>query len=281
MLRSLLSRLVLLSLLLPGMALALVQGAVVTTEQVRAELLAHAPEGVEAGKPLWLGLFIKHQPHWHTYWKNPGDSGLPTRLDWQLPAGVTAGAIQWPVPQRLPVGPLVNYGYENELLLAVPITVGPEFKGETLDIKLMADWLVCKEVCIPESGEFALKLPAAAATAGHAALFEQARAALPQALPAKVAARLEGQGLLLGIEGLPAAWRGKTLLAFPEEAGVFDHAAAPAQQWDGERLSLTLPISAQRSESPAQLALVLRPAGQPDAEGGRVGYALAAWPATP
>jgi DsbC/DsbD-like thiol-disulfide interchange protein len=58
--------------------------------------VAHAPEGVAAGKPLWLGLLIAHQPHWHTYWKNPGDSGLPTTLQWTLPAGTQAGDIRGP-----------------------------------------------------------------------------------------------------------------------------------------------------------------------------------------
>ena len=72
---------------LAGPALA-ADSAVVTTPQVRAELVAHAPDGVTPGKPLWLGLKIEHKPHWHTYWKNPGDSGLPTTLDWQVPAGV-------------------------------------------------------------------------------------------------------------------------------------------------------------------------------------------------
>src|SRR5215210_652509 len=76
---------------------------VVTTERVRAELLAHAPEGVAAGKPLWVGLQIVHQPEWHTYWKNAGDSGLPTQVQWTLPAGVTAGEIAWPVPKKIPV----------------------------------------------------------------------------------------------------------------------------------------------------------------------------------
>ncbi|WP_349744589.1 protein-disulfide reductase DsbD family protein [Roseateles cavernae] len=260
--------------LLPLLAAA--QGAVVTTEQVRAELVAHAPEGLEPGKPAWLGLLIKHQPHWHTYWRNPGDSGLPTRMDWQLPAGVTVGEIQWPTPQRLPVGPLVNYGYEGELLLAVPLTIGPEFKGGSLKLQMLADWLVCKEVCIPESGEFSLDLPAAAATAGHAAQFERARAGLPQALQARIAAAVEGPQLALRIDGLPAAWRGRELQAFPEEAGVFDHAAAPTLQWEGEVLKLRLPLSAQRSESPAALQLVLRPAGEP---GARLAYAVAAWPA--
>ena len=83
------------------------------TDQVRATLVAHAPEGVAAGKPLWLGLRIEHQPHWHTYWKNPGDSGLPTTLTWGLPAGFSAGDIAWPTPKPLPVGPLMNFGYEG------------------------------------------------------------------------------------------------------------------------------------------------------------------------
>ncbi|MEG2631009.1 MAG: protein-disulfide reductase DsbD family protein, partial [Comamonas sp.] len=97
--------------------------AVVTTPRVRAELVAHAPDGVTPGQPLWLGLRITHQPEWHTYWKNAGDSGLPTQLQWQLPAGLEAGEIDWPLPEAIRVGPLVNYGYEGELLLPVPFKV--------------------------------------------------------------------------------------------------------------------------------------------------------------
>ena len=85
-------------------------------EQVQVELLAHAPQGVQPGQTLWLGLQIRHAPHWHTYWQNPGDSGLPTQLQWQLPAGLQAGEIAWPLPKKIPIGTLANYGYEDTVL---------------------------------------------------------------------------------------------------------------------------------------------------------------------
>ena len=128
-------------LLLPGLAWA--QTSVVTTPHVRAELLAHAPEGVGPGKPVWLGLSLQHAPHWHTYWKNAGDAGLPTTLVWQLPAGVQAGEIAWPTPKQLKLDPLMNYGYEDALLLPVPVTVAAGFSAPAALVKLRADWLVC------------------------------------------------------------------------------------------------------------------------------------------
>ena len=165
---------------LAGSSAAQAIGPVVTTPQVRAELVAHAPEGVTPGKPLWLGLKIEHQRDWHTYWKNPGDSGLPTKLNFTLPNGMLAGPVQWPTPSRLPTGPLMNYGYADTLLLPVAVTVPAGFVAESLDVRLQAEWLVCKDVCIPESGEFSLRLPTQAATAAHAALFASTQAAVPQ-----------------------------------------------------------------------------------------------------
>jgi thiol:disulfide interchange protein/DsbC/DsbD-like thiol-disulfide interchange protein len=264
-------------LLLPLVAAA--QSAVVCTDQVRAELIAHAPEGVAPGKTVWLGLLIEHQPHWHTYWKNPGDSGLPTRLEWKLPAGLAAGEIDWPRPHRMPVGPLVNYGFEGRLLLPVPVTVSAAPLGANVDIAVRADWLVCKEVCIPESGEFKLKLPVQAATAANGTLFEDTLARRPAALPgAKTEARIDGSSIALRVAGLPAAWRGQVLEYYAADAGVIEHAAKPEQRWEGEQLVMRVPLSPQRSESPARLQAVLAAPG--DRAGVQIAFGLAGgWPA--
>jgi thiol:disulfide interchange protein DsbD len=254
------------------------------TERVRAELLPHAPEGVEPGKPVWLGLQLAHQPEWHTYWKNPGDSGLPTQLTWTLPRGVTAGEIQWPLPKKIPVGTLANYGYEGTVLLPVPLTVTPDFKpsllsGE-LDIKLKATWLVCKQECIPEDAEFALKVPARSSTALHAAAFDAAFRAQPQPVDASApasTARIDGDALAFAVHGLPTAWRGKTLAFFPETGEVVENAAQWAQSWDGAAWTARVPVSAQRSASPERMAVVLAAGG----EGRRVeARVLGEWPKT-
>ncbi|KPF49817.1 protein-disulfide reductase [beta proteobacterium AAP121] len=258
---------------------AAAQGAVVTTPQVKAELVAHAPDGVTPGQPMWLGLKIQHAPHWHTYWKNPGDSGLPTTMEWQLPAGVEAGDIEWPTPAKLPLGPLLNFGYEGTLLLPVPVTVPAGFKGDTLEVKLRADWLVCKDVCIPEGGDFTLRVPVQAATAGHASLFASARAAVPQALSGSQAnARIEQGALVLQVSGLPAAWQGKAIAYFPETTGVIQNAAKPEERWDGGTWTARVPLDPQRTESPTTLPSVLVAEGV--ATGVQVQVAVqGAWPA--
>ncbi len=259
---------------------AAAQSAVVHTDQVRAELVAHAPRGLVPGAPAWLGLAITHQPHWHSYWKNPGDSGMATTLRWTLPEGVTAGEIEWPTPQRLPVGPLINYGYEGELLLPVALAWPPTFTAGAIDVKLRAEWLVCKDVCIPQSGEFALRVPVGpTAPLAHAAAFERARGARPQSLAGVTAlARVQAEALTVEVSGLPAPWSGKRIEFFAEDAGVIDHAARIEQRWGGDSLHLRVPLSAQRSESPQPMRAVLATPGQP--AGVALSFAVeGGWPA--
>lgn len=246
-----------LCLTLPGASLA---QSTVVTEHLRAELVVDAPEGLQAGKTVRLGLLLTHQPHWHTYWRNPGDSGLPTTLSWQLPAGVSTGDIEWPTPKRLPLGPLMNYGYEGTVLLPVALSLPTLYAASTLDIRLRADWLVCKDICIPESGEFSLQLPIGPRLNQHAQAFAAARAALPRAVPGATAqARVEGTALVMRVNGLPASLQSAPLQFFPEAAGVFEHAAQIEQRWDAGVWVARIPLAAQRSASPGVIDAVLVP----------------------
>ncbi|OOG44009.1 protein-disulfide reductase [Polaromonas sp. A23] len=232
--------------------------SVVTTEQVRAELLAWAPDGVEPGKPVWLGLQLAHIPEWHTYWKNSGDSGLPTLLQWTLPAGVTAGEIAWPTPKKIPIGTLANYGYEGTVLLPVPLTVAPGFNAASLDVRLQASWLVCKKECIPQEGEFALKIPARSSTGSSSSLFAATFAASPQPL-AGTGSRVEvsANTIKVSLSGLPAGIQGKTLEFFPETGSVIEPAGAWQQAWQGAVWTAQVPLSAQRTESPRVMPVVV------------------------
>ena len=246
---------------------------------MKAELLAFAPDGVAPGKTVMVGLQITHQPEWHTYWKNSGDSGQPTDLQWTLPAGVTAGAVQWPTPKKIPIGSLINYGYENTLLLPVPLEVSQLFKpgvlNNDLEIKLKAVWLVCKQECIPQEGEFSLKIPIKGSTALSAGAFEAAKSAAPQpvaAIAGKVntaaifsdqkdaKAGLTGR-MFFTVHGLPAAVQGKKLTLFPETAEVIHNGAAATgnwdQLWEGGVFKANLPLSSQRSASPQTMPLLL------------------------
>ena len=254
--------------------------AVVQTEQVRAELVAHAPDGVDPGKTVWVGLQLQHQPHWHTYWKNPGDSGLPTTLQWTLPSGVTAGDIAWPTPKRLSVGNLANYGYEGTVLLPVSLTIDKALapSGGHVEIQLHASWLVCRQECIPQEGHFVLRLPTRGSTAAHGADFDTARAAVPQAFSGTIQATLDGDALVLRATGLPAAWQGKALQGFPETPNVLDAPGAPqasdtvgasatgtkerTQTWNQGIWSARVTLSPQRDASPKQLPIVLALDGQ-------------------
>jgi thiol:disulfide interchange protein/DsbC/DsbD-like thiol-disulfide interchange protein len=248
---------------------------IVNTEQVRAELLVHAPQGVQAGQTLWLGLQIEHQPHWHTYWQNPGDSGLPTQLQWQLPAGLQAGDIAWPLPKKIPIGTLANYGYEGRLLLAVPVTVAAGFQFPAtggLPLQLRAEWLVCRQECIPQEGRFSLNLTSSAAQAPHAALFASAQKLSPQILAQRqeggswltggqTTLSDDGKQLRLRVHGLPVGWRGQTLSAFPVTANVVHNAAVQGkdwtQNWQGAVWNATIPVSPERGDSPAAMRWVI------------------------
>ncbi|MCU0941923.1 MAG: thioredoxin family protein [Hydrogenophaga sp.] len=269
----------------PGLTPGLAPGGVFQSPQTRAELVAHAPDGVRAGQPVWVGLRLDHAPEWHTYWKNAGDSGLPTELRWTLPEGVTAGDIAWPTPRKFPIGNLANYGYDGTVVLPVPLQVGPDFRGSEVAVKLQASWLVCRKECIPEEAAFALNLPVNGSTAGHTALFDAMRDAQPRDLPAG-GSRVEPETghVRVALDGLPADWRGRDLELFPELTGIVEPGAPWTQAWEGDRWTARVPLSAHRFESPPQMVLVVSPANPPGLGAGLPGARIEApvqgtWPA--
>ena len=155
--------------------------APVKTEHAEVELIAEKTALVVGEKNV-IGLSIKHAPHWHTYWKNPGDSGYPTKITWDVPSGYGVGEFDWPTPKRLATGQIVNFGYEGEVLLPVTISVPLAAKvGESVTLKGKAEWLVCKDVCIPEEGDVSITLPVGKDNAPSSAAnrFTAARAATP------------------------------------------------------------------------------------------------------
>lgn len=180
--------------------------ATVKTPHVEADLIARHT-AIVPGQPVEVALRLKIIDHWHTYWLNPGDSGLPTRLTWNLPAGFTASAIEWPYPKKLPLGPLMNFGYEGEVLHLVTITP-PATMDATKPVTLSAkaDWLVCADVCIPEEGVVSLTLPVGGAPLAedgrYQRAFADARAALPKSVAGlKADAKVAGKTLEISVTG--------------------------------------------------------------------------------
>ncbi len=223
----------------------------IRVDSAEAELVA-ATDAIVPGQPLAAGLRLKHDPEWHTYWQVPGDSGLPTTIQWQLPAGFSAGPIEWPVPKRLPVGPLMNFGYENELLLPVQIDVPPTLApGQTLRLAARADWLICKDVCIPGGADLQLALPVRtdAQPSRHAALFAATRARIPQpATLESASATIEAARIRIAYKSPSAVQR---LEFFPLEESRIEPAAAQTLRAESDATALYLtavqPVAAEFS----------------------------------
>lgn len=213
---------------------------------VHADLVA-AEDGVAASKPVLLGLRLRHAPHWHTYWVQPGDAGLPTRLRWKLAPGYAAGPIQWPVPSLLRVGDLANYGYEGEVILPIELRVPAAAKiGTTAHIAAHADWLVCSDMCIPGGADLTLDLPVRAPGALHPSADADALAAARARVPApleleEARARLEGTRVQLDFSAPRTVAR--ALVFFPLDGGRIVPAAPQRLSLEGGRVALQLQAS--------------------------------------
>src|SRR3984957_3491481 len=151
-----------------------------------AELVSLAP-AIAPGGTLQVGLVLTLEEHWHVYWINAGDSGEPPKITWTLPDGITAGPMQFPIPSRLPLGPLMDFGYEDEVAFPVQLTAANSVKPGPVHLDAMVDWLVCREVCIPGKAHLGLNLtvsPDPAAPTQPVAALGEALSLLPKPLPA-------------------------------------------------------------------------------------------------
>lgn len=232
--------------------------ASIKTPHLTASLISEY-KGVVPGQSFWVALHFDIIPDWHTYWQNPGDSGNPPTIDWGLPDGFSASDIHWPYPQRLPVGPLMNYGYSHQSTLLVKITPPDSLQpGQSIALHANAKWLVCKVECIPEEGKLSLSLPVIAASqqtpSARADAFNDARQRLPQPLPWPATVDVNASQLTINIDmtGVDASQLHEVVF-YPARYGIVEHAARQPYTLNNNTLTITLSRGDLRGQSLRQL----------------------------
>ena len=238
----------------------------VQAPHVEAELIAETTQLTKNGDN-WLALRLKPEEGWHVYWRNPGDSGLPTSIAWALPAGASAGDIRWPYPQRETLGGIVNYGYTDETLLLVPLQLaGTVAAGTTLNLQAKAKWLVCKDSCIPGGAELSLTRLVKADGAPEIddqwrGAFAAARDRLPQPAPAdwKAGFAIDAahKDFTLAITGARISSAGSASF-FPYEKNLINHSSPSRKANDAKRgLRISRTLSDYYTDAPEQVDGVL------------------------
>ncbi len=250
-------------MLLVSPAAFALSGSFVASDNVKARLISET-DAIAPGQSIWVALEFEIRDGWHTYWRNPGDSGQATKLLWTLPAGLTAGDIVWTTPHRFEIAPLVNYGYAKHALHLVKITAAPDLKsGASAALAAKASWLVCADVCIPESADLTLSIPVKSAGGSPdpavAALFAAARSDLPNPEPAPVDARIESGQLVLtlGKQWGETLSRVKTLAFYPYEDGAIEYAAPQTLTRRAGSLELAMKLGYQPPQPGAVRGVML------------------------
>lgn len=233
---------------------------------VHVQLVIPADQLYPAGDNV-VGLYFKLEPGWHVYWKNAGDAGEPPHIEWTLPAGVTAGAMQFPAPQRLPLGPLMDFGYENEVLFPMTLQVAPTVKAGKAVIDAKVDWLVCQDRCIPGKADLSTTLELAAAkpavvlgSGTDAELVKRLASTLPTPLSAgvRVAFQPTAEGFRLGIQ---TGHRESSAVFFPAEQDILSNPAPQKASPTAKGVVLDLKKDETLTANPAKLSGVLELSG--------------------
>jgi thiol:disulfide interchange protein DsbD len=225
----------------------------INAPHVTVELIAARPALVPGGD-TWLGLRFIIERGWHLYWVNPGDSGGPPTVLWTPAPGLSAGEFEWPAPERIPYGQLVNYGYHGDLVLPFKVTAARGTTSGTLQASVT--WLVCLEVCVSGKGRVAATFPlaadAAAASPAWQQMIDEARAKVPRAAPSPWRAKAAEGTSSFAVE-LITGRRETGATFFPLDTGVIDDAAPQNPEPLDRGLRLTLKKSDLLTKSPSTL----------------------------
>jgi thiol:disulfide interchange protein DsbD len=236
----------------------------VDAPHVHVELLVPGANLYSSDQLNDAGLYFKLEPGWHVYWKNAGDAGEPPHMRWTLPTGITAGALQFPAPKRLPLGPLMDFGYEDEVLFPFKIQVAQGAKAGPATLHAKVDWLVCQNSCIPGKAELEVQanVDAGARKGGYAVspLFKRYYDRLPKPLPhgSRVGFKETADGFRLTVE---TGHRETEATFFPADQDILSNPAPQKLASTARGLTLDLKKDAELKTSPAQLRGVLELAG--------------------
>lgn len=234
-------------------------------EQVSSAALISELDQVKAGDRFHVAIYIRMNDGWHTYWKNPGDAGLATSMSWEHVQQASVSDILWPTPQAKQEGPLVTYGYSNEVVLPIPVQAeASAAAGSTIVLRGRADWLVCKDICIPQSADLDVSIPVAEASRMQAephALIMHALKNRPepvfQNIPIEVSAKnITLEVPLSALELKPKEISGAKF--FAGEQNWMNYSAAQTFSKDKESIRLTLPRSDGHPDLPAAMSGVLQ-----------------------
>jgi thiol:disulfide interchange protein DsbD len=210
------------------------------------------------------GLYFKLEPGWHVYWQNPGDAGEPPHLHWTLQDGITAGPLEFPAPKRVPLGPLMDFGYEDEVLFPFTVHVAENAKPGPATLHAKVDWLVCREVCIPGKAELELSRNVQQGPADQSVneppLFRKFISQLPKPLPANDRAVFQPTptGFRLGVE---TGQRETSASFFPEEQDILDNPAPQKVSPTAKGVVLEFKKDANLASNPPHLKGVVELSG--------------------
>jgi len=254
---------VVLLLLVPGVA-ARAASSSADVAHLHVQLVVPDPALGVRGQATKAGLYFKLEPGWHIYWKNAGDSGEPPHIKWTLPEGITAGPLQFPAPKRLPLGPLMDFGYEDEVLFPFDFHVGPKVKTGEVKLQAKVDWLVCREVCIPGKADLEIMRVVGGSAGGSfdqdMQLYDRLGDKLPKPLPATAKATFQPTATGFGLV-IETGQREAEGTFFPADQDILDNPAPQKVTPTTSGLVMELKKDANLTAAPTQLKGVIELSG--------------------